>query len=206
MFGVPRYRAGIPYLAIAPTASFGDPTTWVFFSGTAQSPVWLTRQQWEAGTNANGEWIPPASNVEIFMAQPAAERCVGEHSVTYNAPLGQWLMLYACGPWTVEARLAPQPWGPWSQPMVLVDAVQSPGIVCTLFQNAANNCPGVQPTAKTGSGFLYAPSVLNRYTQVANVKEPGLTWITIYWLVSTWNPYNVVVMQTTLTHHPLKFP
>jgi hypothetical protein len=42
-------------------------------------------------------------------------------------------------------------------------------------------------------GALYAPFVLDRYTTAA--AGGGST---IYWLVSTWNPYEVTVMRTTL--------
>lgn len=53
------------------------------------------------------------------------------------------------------------------------------------------------PTPKQG-GF-YAPFIVSRFTQ--DVSPPGKPLIrraTIYWLVSTWNPYVVVVMQSTL--------
>jgi hypothetical protein len=40
------------------------------------------------------------------------ERCIGEHSVTWNSALRTWLLLYVCGPYRVEARTAPEPWGP----------------------------------------------------------------------------------------------
>jgi Domain of unknown function (DUF4185) len=195
VFGVVRYRASIPYLAIAPTATFGNPATWIFFTGTAESPVWLTRQQWEAGSNSAGEWIPPSNGAEIYAAQPAAERCVGEHSVTYNKPLGVWLMLYNCAS-TIEARSAPQPWGPWSLPFVLLNAVQDPNVVCTLIQNESKTGCSGKP-APVGAGGFYAPFVLNRFTQ-GQLPTLGATYVTIYWLVSTWNPYTVVVMQSTL--------
>ena len=124
VFGVARYRASIPYVAIAPRQTFDNPDTWSFFAGSAGSsdhpsgnPVWVTRQQWESRHNAAGEWMPPVG-AEIYQAEPAGERCVGEHSVTWNAPLHAWLLLYNCAPRTVEARLAPEPWGPWSPPVV----------------------------------------------------------------------------------------
>ena len=45
-------------------------------------------------------------------------------------------------------------------------------------------------------GSFYAPFVLDRYTTAADV--PGGHGTTIYWLVSTWNPYEVTVVRTTL--------
>ncbi|MBI3678120.1 MAG: hypothetical protein HY243_16040 [Proteobacteria bacterium] len=44
--------------------------------------------------------------------------------------------------------------------------------------------------------FFYASFVLNRYTQSA---APGRTHAaTIYWLLSTWNPYDVIVMKSEI--------
>jgi hypothetical protein len=46
--------------------------------------------------------------------------------------------------------------------------------------------PGNHRNGQFVRGGLYAPYVLNRYASEAG----GLRWrSTIYWLVSTWNPY-----------------
>jgi hypothetical protein len=197
VFGVPRFRASIPYLALAPRGTFPNADTWRYFAGTAGGmPVWISRQQWESGRNAAGEWVPPPG-AEIYEAQPANERCVGEHSVTWNAPLRVWLLLYVCEPWTVEARFAPEPWGPWSAPITVLSAIEQPGLTCTLIQGLTA-CPGLAP-GTGGPGLFYAPFVMDRFTQDATPPGPGQPKrATIYWLVSTWNPYTVVVMQSTL--------
>ena len=203
VFGVPRYRASIPYLALAPRATFADPKTWSFFAGHEFGhPIWITRHEWESQHNDAGEWMPPP-RAEIFKSEPADERCVGEHSVTWNAPLHSWLLLYTCLPWVVEARFAPEPWGPWSTPIILLSAVQDPGLNCTLIQNTSlTGCPGLAneqtlPSGTPWPGAFYAPFVMTRYTQ--DVTPPGQPRrTTIYWLLSTWNPYTVVVMQSTL--------
>ena len=52
VFAVPRYRASIPYLALAPRETFGDPATWSFFAGTVGGhPQWVTREKWESCTS-----------------------------------------------------------------------------------------------------------------------------------------------------------
>ncbi|HML08784.1 MAG TPA: DUF4185 domain-containing protein [Xanthobacteraceae bacterium] len=205
IFGAARYRASIPYLAVAPSATFDDPDTWSFFAGSlGGNPVWITRQQWESGHTVSGEWAPP-SGAEIYDAVPPSERCVGEHSVTWNAPLHVWLLLYNCEPWTVEARFAPDPWGPWSPPIPILSLVQNPGAICTLIMSDTG-CPGLVrrnywtlPNGKPWPGIFYAPFVLDRFTQDATLPGPGQPKrATIYWLLSTWNPYTIVVMQSTL--------
>jgi hypothetical protein len=212
VFGVPRYRASIPYLAIAPHATFGDPDTWRFFAGgTGGHPTFITRREWESGRNGS-EWAPPP-NAELYADSVIAgidERCIGEHSVTWNSALRAWLLLYVCGPYRVEARTAPEPWGPWSEPTVVLSLLDDPGIVCTLIMNPTGaGCPGLasywaplSPPLPGGSvvpGVLYASFVMDRFTK--DTTPPGAAGVrqaTIYWLVSTWNPYQVAVMQSTL--------
>jgi hypothetical protein len=56
--------------------------------------------------------------------------------------------------------------------------------------------PPDTPT-KTTPGVLYASFVMERFTQ--NTTPPGAPkQATIYWLLSTWNPYQVVVMQSSI--------
>jgi hypothetical protein len=55
------------------------------------------------------------------------------------------------------------------------------------------------PSGTPWPGAFYAPFVMTRYTQDVTPPGPGQTKrATIYWLLSTWNPYTVVVMQSTL--------
>jgi hypothetical protein len=213
VFGVARYRASIPYLALAPRKSFGDVTTWSYYGGSGPSgPVWLTYQQWQAGQQ-NGHWAPP-QGAELYSnslnpgSPTGDERCVGEHSVTWNAELGVWLMLYTCGGLQVEARTAPEPWGPWSGPTMLLSAIQNPGLYCTLFWNPAG-CPGLMSAGAQGLpvqlqfGYFYAPYVMTRFNQAATPQAPApAKAASIYWLLSTWDPYQVTVMHSTLQLTP----
>jgi hypothetical protein len=211
VFGVARYRMSIPYLAMAPQATFGVVSTWRFFGGNgASGPIWLSYQQWQAG-HVGAEWAPPPG-AEIYGDSPNAfspshdERCVGEHSVTWNEPLGVWLLLYTCGGLQVEARTAPDPWGPWSAPTVLLSAVADPALQCSLLWGLPGSpCPGrvSQQIPALTFGYLYAPFVLNRFTQEGRERRAGDTKdATIYWLLSTWDPYQVVVMRSTLRLGP----
>ena len=203
VFGVPRYRASIPYLARAPIASFADPATWQFFSARAPDghPVWVSHDAWMRGAAASSAlgsqaWRPPGEP-EIFGPAAPAEHCIGEFSITWNGPLGMWLMLYQCRS-RVWARIAPAPWGPWSTPTAILDADR---LGCRLLMipegcgNRRDFWPNHHENGKFVSGGLYAPYVLDRYTHAAG--GPGRR-STIYWVVSTWNPYQVSVMRTTM--------
>jgi hypothetical protein len=207
VFGVARYRAGVPYLAHAPVESFGDPATWQFFSGGAadRQPKWVTLEEWMGrgamrGAHSPVGWRPPGEP-EILAPATAAEHCVGEFSITWNQPLGAWLMLYNCSG-RIEARIAPAPWGPWSAPTELLG--DSNDVRCRLVMipegcgNRRDFWPGRQTNGKHVAGGFYAPFVLNRYTTAAAVGSGASRSSIIYWLVSTWNPYEVTVMRTTL--------
>ncbi|HXQ14215.1 MAG TPA: DUF4185 domain-containing protein [Caulobacteraceae bacterium] len=212
VFGIARYRQSIPYLARAPQKTFGDVTTWSYYGGSNTSgPVWLTYAQWQSG-RVGSEWSPPAG-AELYADSPNAyspsmdEHCVGEHSANYIGALQSWLLLYTCGPHQVEARTAPYPWGPWSPPTVLLSAEENPGLYCTLFWNkaGAGGCPGLvsQQGPLFSFGAFYAPFVMTRFTQTEAPPSGELgRQATIYWLLSTWDPYQVTVMRTRLNLAP----
>jgi hypothetical protein len=205
IFATARYRASVPYLAYAPAASMANPGSWRFFAGRAPDgkPQWVTRRQWQNSAPdipSPPAWSPPAQ-AELFTPASNAQRCLGEFSVTWNRPLGLWLMLYNCGGAGVAgiwARTAAAPWGPWSEPVQLLGRADNLG--CRLMMTLdgcgdRRNFWPKQPNGKFVPGGLYAPFVMNRYTTPA--AGPGRR-ATIYWLVSTWNPYEVSVMRTTL--------
>lgn len=205
VFGVPRYRASVPYLADAPARSFADPSTWRYFVGRGESgqPKWVSQAEWTAGAPERAgapAWRPPGE-AEILAPAPNGERYVGEFSVTWNAPLRQWLMLYACRGEGVFARVAAAAWGPWSAPALILGSKDELG--CRLLMspqgcgNRRNFQAGRPSVGAVVAGALYAPFVLNRYTTAAEATGPGRA-STIYWLISTWNPYEVTVMRSTL--------
>jgi hypothetical protein len=202
IFGAPRYRASVPYLAEATPETFSDPKSWRYFIGRDVDgrPKWAPYQEWavagSAADPAPSGWRPPGTP-EIFSDDSGSEACVGELSITFNRPLGSWLMLYNCRG-EIEARVAPAPWGPWSAPTGIIRPAD--GVECR-FLMSPGGCgdrrdfwTGGQNGRFVGGGF-YAPFVLDRYTEPG--PGPSRSAV-IYWLVSTWNPYEVSVMRTTL--------
>ncbi len=201
IFGVPRYRASIPYLAYAAPGSINDPASWHFFTGldTNGQPKWVASSAWTQNSASPNSWSPPGKP-EVFSVASDAGRCVGEFSVTWNSALEKWLMLYGCRG-NILARVAPAPWGPWSAPTAILSV--GPDVDCSLVMTLAgcNNrqdfWPALHKNGKFQAGSFYAPFVLNRYT-TADSSTDGNRRSTIYWLVSPWNPYEVTVMRTTL--------
>jgi hypothetical protein len=210
VFAAPRYRASVPYLAYAPVETFADTGTWRFFTGLGPDglPTWVGREPWNRGRPSPagpgiGHWNPPGEP-ELFAPRVQAGRSVGEVSVTWNRELRLWLMLYG-GPAGMLARVARAPWGPWSDATRLLGGEEWLG--CHLLMTPAgcgsrrDYWPRDHKNGHYVGGGLYAPYVLDRYTTPA--ERAGERGATLYWLVSTWNPYEVTVMKTiVLTQAP----
>lgn len=72
----------------------------------------------------------PLWTVQESNAQKLVNSGVGEMSVMYNEAVGAWTMMYISGGSQpdFEIRQAPNPWGPWSEPVTVADFWQAPGL------------------------------------------------------------------------------
>lgn len=79
-----------------------------------------------AGLDVHGSprWSSAMADATVIL-----DSTVGELSVVWNDYLGRWLMsdTDGAGDGTV-LRAAPEPWGPWSDPVTLVSAADVPGV------------------------------------------------------------------------------
>jgi hypothetical protein len=171
------------------------------------------RIQYFAGLNANGSplWVGnsavvPAPGVEVQgLFRPEGVACMGEFSVAWNAFIDRWLMLYQCKPekpGQILYRVAEHPWGPWSDAAVLFDA-NTDGGVCYFMYNGKGGKPCPAGTTNPSDmiipgtdradqiGGVYAPYLIDAYTVGDRAK--GTT--SVYFAMSTWNPYQVVLMR-----------
>jgi hypothetical protein len=114
--------------------------------------------------------------------------------VTWIEPLGVWLMLYnAPFPRGILGRVATQPWGPWSDPPIIVF---DPSLGYGVFMHIANSCDGLSdPGREAEWGGEYGPYVISRYT-TKNLIAPKAA--NVYFTMSTWNPYEVMLMTATI--------
>ena len=160
---------------------------------------------------------------------------LGPYTVSYlPAPIGKWIMLYGGdladylmqdhaasrgghAPGAIVARVADQPWGPWSKPIThlmpgdparagtpygpggylhhpeCLDTEEgrcSRSDVHRPLDTVLDGCPLQLPDP----GRLYAPNVIDEYTQPT--ADGGLD---MFWNVSTWNPYGVLLFKTHIT-------
>ncbi len=202
---------------------------------------WISRLRYYAPSG----WTPDESKAASILAPPSSP-CMGEFSVTWNAALGKWLMLYNCdSPRGILFRAADQPWGPFGAAGVLFNPDRDKGYCNFMHANdrrcdygaptpvlpphgppieecvpplcyrecvqpavAANppycwTCPHGAPNACNSLGDPnnppwryggeYAPYVIDALT-----RTNGANSTTIKFAMSTWNPYQVVLMQATL--------
>lgn len=99
-------------------------------------------------------------------------------SIAFLPQLRLWIALYAGG----RARTASHPWGPWSDPIDLFswprDHATAPG--------------DPRPRYINDDGGTYGPYIVPRFTEY----EPVTGETSIYYVLSTWRPYQAVLMRT----------
>ncbi len=176
-FGSGKYRQSDVRLAFQPADSIEHKRSLRYFAGfdVAGRPRWVAREV---------EAVP-------LFSQP----CVGEISVTYNPFLRKWLMLYNCGdPRGINFRTADDPWGPWSAPQVLFDPWKDNGYCHFMHVDwQFRHCDNVHdPGRENEWGGEYGPY------QFEDLATGTDSTTTIYFTLSTWNPYTVVLMKSTL--------
>jgi hypothetical protein len=208
---ISQWNHSYPYLAVAPLAQAGSMTSWRYFAGLRPDG----RPDW-AASEALAQPLPPSDPLQFGIGY---HQCLGYFSVRYIEAIRKWAMAYACnddakagynpanGPRGIYLRTAGTPWGPWSTPQRILD----PGEAYCRFMHSQDgdtdgSCIGkganpaeesVRDTrtkvTKRAWGGEYMPILLpSRYAKAA----PNGT--TLYFLMATWNPYQVVLMKTVL--------
>lgn len=118
-------------------------------------------------------------------------------------PLGLWLMLYnASSPRGINARVANNPWGPWSDPVLIFDP-SWPSLGYGNFMHIADSDDGLSDPGRCHEwGGEYAPYMIDRYTRAVSSGNPNALQAQVYFTLSTWNPYNVMLMTATIQRAP----
>jgi hypothetical protein len=179
IFGSGRYRESDLRLAFQPAEGIENPEQIQYFTGLDENnqPSWSSRE----------EDAPP------LFDQP----CIGEFSVSYNAHIEKWILLYNCGfenARGINLRTANRPWGPWSDPLILFHPWDDRGYCHFMHVSwEFETCDDVHDGGRQNEwGGEYGPY------QFENLAVGGPSQTTIYFTMSTWNPYTVVLMKATL--------
>jgi hypothetical protein len=196
IWGTGPYRASEPRLAMLD----GEALARLNGKGTVPFPSTLGVRYWDgAGWSQREEDAAP-------LLTPAA---LGELSVRWVPAASAFLMLAGSGPEdpigpAITLRVAANPWGPWSPRLRLLDWVatgMSHADPFTRFIKAAGEGDPVGdrifPGQADGTGAAYAPYLFD-------ARRDGDDLVLRYTL-STWNPYQVVLMQHRLHWPPVVF-
>lgn len=186
IWGTARARQSDANLQVVPAANFESGQGTRYFAGldTAGAPVWSASEADSQAVVTNGT--------------------MGDLSVTWCQPLSLWLMNYdsrAPAPNGILFAYARPPWGPWSQPQVIFNDVRDGGLGKFIHDPAIQPDDGLagplnlagQANAAAVKGNVYAPYVVERWTKVEGSE------LALYYVMSTWNPYVVVLMKSRLT-------
>lgn len=191
IFGSGRYRSSDVYLAVMPLEEIVSGRFIRYYAGRkGTTPIWGHHEE---------EAVP------LFCAG-----CVGELSARWNPLLQRWILLYnGDNPRGIVMRSAEKPWGKWSGPVMAFDPWQNGGY--GKFMHVAwdadipNNPHDFVHDDMFGSdddgfkwrenewGGEYGPYQISPLTR----GETG-NFAQVYFTMSTWNPYQVMLMTTTL--------
>ncbi len=185
IWGTGPYRMSDVFLSIVPVASFESGQGTRYYAGldAAGAPRWSDKESDSAPIVKNGT--------------------IGDISVTWSKELNLWLMTYDSRlnpPTTIQFSYSKTPWGPWSTPQTLYNASSDPGFGEFIHDAKAKSDDGLegpeigqaQQDPKGTNGATYAPYVVERWTKVQGSE------LDIYYVLSTWNPYVVVLMKSRL--------
>ena len=177
LFGSGAYRQSDVRLAYQPADQIEAPQSIRFLTGVDQNNIPLWSEEEDDAT-------------PLF-----SQSCVGEFSVTYNRFLQKWLMLYNCdAPRGINFRTADDPWGPWSEAQLLFDPWEDNGYCHFMHADwQFSQCDSVHdPGRQNEWGGEYGPY---QFEELATGND---SFTTIYFTLSTWNPYTVILMKSTL--------
>ena len=179
IFGSGAYRRSSAFLARVRPADLPERSQLRYFQGFGldKSPQWSAREQDAA----------PLFRHDV----------IGEFSVAYCKPLRRYVMLYnSTSPRGIVMRSAATPSGPWSEGTVIFDPWRDSGYGHFMHvpANFKTGKPDTlsDPGREAEWGGEYGPYLMARFT------TGGAGRCRLFYTLSTWNPYQVIVMQTDL--------
>lgn len=215
MFGVGTYWKSNIYLSVVPDSEFWSGVDSMGNSGTA----------YFKGLDAQGNptWsVSETDAVPVINDVDPSKPTIGNFSVIYSRELGLWLIAFSGGlngraTAGLYVTYAAKPWGPWSTPQLVFNACRDHGqgdFIRYYYTTSADDfCPSAMPSGahpapdgagpagptigpqtlndpQTTVGGGFSPQMIERFTEIE-----GDT-LKIFYNMSTWNPYAVVLMES----------
>ncbi|MBJ7399144.1 MAG: DUF4185 domain-containing protein [Mycolicibacterium sp.] len=184
-FGTPSGRSGSAFLSRVPEGAITDLKQYEYWDGSSWVPDKPAVAAPIIGDSPNSAGLfgfvrDLANNPNFFggwfagLTGAKTGGNVSEMSVQYNDYLGKYVVMYGNGANNVILRTAETPEGPWSDPITVATSFQYPGLYA----------PMIHPLSGTGE-----------LTDAAG--DPDVS--NLYWNMSLWGNYNVVLMKTDIT-------
>ena len=192
IYGAGSYRRSDIYLAFQPESDLATGNAISYYSGpdTNGSPTWSSLDS--DATNFIKVHITAMANTNGSG--------VGEMSATFNVFLKKWLVFYNLSG-QIQFREADLPWGPFSAKGTNYDPVIDNGFNHYIYLPGGTNntlCdPNVTGHNLTTAGGVYGPYIFSQFS-AGSASETNIS-TTLYHSLSTWNPYNSMLMRTKLT-------
>jgi uncharacterized protein DUF4185 len=178
LYGSGEYRKSNVCLARVRPHHFEDRSKLEYFQGP--------------GGEGRPRWSPREEDAVPLFHQLQ----VGEFSVKHLKPVNRYVMLYnAAQPRGITMRSAPEPWGPWSEGTVIFEPGRDKGYghFMHISSKAEKNADNLSdPGREQEWGGEYGPYIIAPFT----VEIEGRC--RIFYTMSTWNPYEVMVMRSDL--------
>jgi len=184
-WGTGRYRESDAYLSIVPAGQFEAGKGIRYFAGldASNAPTW--------------------SDIEADATPIVKDETLGDLSVTWCKELGLWLMTYDRRTQLngIAFSYSRTPWGPWSEPQILFNPMRDSGLGRFIHNPLRKIDDGLagpvmgqrnRVNAADVHGGATAPYVVERWTKVQGSE------LELYYLMSTMNPYVVVLMKSIL--------
>ncbi len=157
-----------------------------------------------SGQNGSNQWTSNESLATPLFPISAAPN-IGNHSVLWNNTLRRFVLMWG----NVQAAYSATPWGPWTNTTLIFDPNSGWGpklihrsgsspIARTSPLVTIYRSDGTVANLNSGdTGFPYSPDQIDRPT----VNSDGS--VSIYYTMSTWNPYETFLMKSTFAVGPL---
>jgi hypothetical protein len=168
----------------------GDEMVWDpwYIGASSPAPIW-TKDQAEAAP------LLLMQPHEFRATEESIDQAAWQLSIKWIPAVERWVMLYGGGleafnldayPKGIYMRQARVPWGPWSPPELILSEAELKAQEPELIADG-------QPASEE-IGNLYTPNIIQQWT----VNDSTNREANIYWNLSTWRPYHVILMKTHL--------
>ena len=192
------FRKSPPFLARKPVGKMADSTAIEYLHSITPDgfPAFMTGEG-NAAPLFHDSLPGPPGGMQIAD-------CMGEIGVEWNPFVHRWVMLYNSSndapgnPRGIYMRFAPQPWGPWSAPQTIFNSTRDGGL-CQFIHRAVTPsqpaCDTLSGADRVGdAGGDYGPYFVSRFT----TGDSAIGSSTFFFVMSTWNPYQVVLMKSSI--------